>query len=127
MRKFLLTSLFLLIVVGGFFFFILTRVDGYIDTHYLKVNSPRQSNLILGTSRAAVGVNPDILYDYLSSNYYNFYVIKIMVKSNTNLFKFVFLYTFFWKGAFYVDSYFYFITTYRYYYYRSFIHFCIFN
>lgn len=72
MRKFLLTSLFLLISVGSFFVFVLTRVDGYIDTHYLKVSSPRQSNLILGTSRAAVGVDPDVLFDYTSGNYYNF-------------------------------------------------------
>lgn len=72
MRKFILISLLLLIAVGGLFLFILTRVNGYIDTHYLKVSSPRQSNLILGTSRAAVGIDPDVLFKYTSSNYYNF-------------------------------------------------------
>ena len=34
--------------------------DGYADSFYLKISSSKQKNLILGTSKAAQGVQPQV-------------------------------------------------------------------
>ena len=47
--------------------------DGHTDAFYLRFASPRQSSLILGTSRAAQGINPSAMNSILqNNNIYNF-------------------------------------------------------
>lgn len=46
--------------------------DGYADPYYLRLTSPLQHNLILGTSRAAQGLRPDVLDTILGTQMYNF-------------------------------------------------------
>lgn len=61
----------LLLVINGF------MADGNTDSFYLKFSSPKQSSLIIGTSKAAHGLRPDILNKELGkelrgSSLYNF-------------------------------------------------------
>lgn len=72
MKRFLLkVSVFLLLLLlsfGGLFFL----ADGYTDPFYLKFTTPRQGNLIIGTSRAAQGLQPEILNKSLERSFFNF-------------------------------------------------------
>lgn len=73
MKKFILktfafSSLMICIIIA---YFILT-VDGYDDPYYIRVSSPKQNNLILGTSRAAQGIVPDALSNTLGKSFFNF-------------------------------------------------------
>ena len=44
---------------------VLFLADGTSDSHYLKVSSPQQHSLILGTSRARQALKPDVLDEHL--------------------------------------------------------------
>lgn len=72
MRKFILHIVIFFIVVLGTIVYILSLADGYSDSFYLKVSSPKKTNLILGTSKAAQGVHPDILKNILNKDFYNY-------------------------------------------------------
>ena len=51
---------------------ILTNADGHTDPFYLRFTSSKQTNLILGTSRAAQGIQPTILDSILNVPFYNY-------------------------------------------------------
>lgn len=53
------------IVITGFL------ADGYTDPFYLRFTSPQQTSLIIGTSRAANGLHPDVLNRELAGAYGN--------------------------------------------------------
>lgn len=60
---------------GVCFFFVLIiffKIDGYTDPFYLRFTSPKQKNLILGTSRAAQGIIPQKLDSILDKKFYNY-------------------------------------------------------
>lgn len=57
------SALFFLMALG-----ILSLADGNSDGHYAKFTSPRQSSLILGTSKAAQGLQPKIMNNVLGRN-----------------------------------------------------------
>lgn len=68
MRRFiknviLFSILPLCLIVLSFFL-----ADGTIDSFYLRFTTPKQSNLILGTSRAAQGLQPQIIDSVLKQN-----------------------------------------------------------
>ncbi|AVR46908.1 hypothetical protein C7S20_17475 [Christiangramia fulva] len=63
-EKILLFLLFL--AIGGYFIF--TLADGNSDPFYTRFTSPRQSSLVLGTSKAAQGVQPAVLNEVLGRN-----------------------------------------------------------
>lgn len=73
MKRFLLhTCLFLILLLLGFFA-VFASADGTTDAFYKKMASPRQSSLIVGSSRAAQGIRPSIVDSvYGSSNLYNY-------------------------------------------------------
>ncbi len=52
--------------------YVLWQADGRADPFYLKLSSPRQPNLILGTSKAAQGLQPHILQQELGTTFYNY-------------------------------------------------------
>lgn len=61
----------LLLIITGFL------ANGYTDPFYLRLTSPKQTSLIIGTSRAANGLHPDVLnhilkQEYPTINLYNF-------------------------------------------------------
>lgn len=72
MKRFILqTSLFVLAVVlsfGG----ILFLADGETDQLYLRFTSPRQENMIIGTSRAAQALQPAAMNDILDKKIFNY-------------------------------------------------------
>ena len=65
------TFLFLIAVIIslGLLF---TQADGYTDEYYLKFATPKQKSLILGTSRAAQGVRPDVFEEVLGEKVFNY-------------------------------------------------------
>ena len=50
----------------------LTLVFGNTDPFYLRFTSPKQQNLILGTSRAAQGLKPEIFRNVLGKDFFNY-------------------------------------------------------
>jgi len=73
MKRFLLQILFFAIFSGITFLLILSLADGNSDPYYLRVTTPKQQSLILGTSKAALGLQPHILNDVLGrKDMYNF-------------------------------------------------------
>ena len=46
--------------------------DGYSDAYYLRFTTPKQSNFIIGTSKAAQGMNPAVINKILHKELYNY-------------------------------------------------------
>jgi hypothetical protein len=68
MRQFLINSIILLALVVITFFSIITLADGYTDAYYIRFTTPKQSSLILGTSRAAHCIQPSVINTILGRN-----------------------------------------------------------
>ncbi len=72
MRKFITNiSLFGILCVISICI-VLSSADGYSDPYYLRFTTPKQNSLIIGTSKAAQGLNPDVINKTLNSNLYNY-------------------------------------------------------
>lgn len=72
MKKFLIYIVVFALPVIPMFLFILGLADGYTDPFYLRFTTPRQKNMILGTSRAAQGLQPRIFTEVLDRDFYNY-------------------------------------------------------
>ncbi|MBL4662632.1 MAG: hypothetical protein JKY22_03535 [Flavobacteriaceae bacterium] len=72
MRKFLIHSVLFLVLVSGSITFVFFQADGYTDPFYARFTTPKQSSLIIGTSKAAQGIRPDVLNKILPDSIYNF-------------------------------------------------------
>lgn len=72
MKRFILFIGTLILLTLGSIAFVFTFVNGTSDPFYLKVASKQQSNLILGTSNAAQGIQPQVLKQHLGADFYNF-------------------------------------------------------
>lgn len=66
--NFLIISALLLLVLTSLF----SLADGYTDAYYLRFTTSKKSNLILGTSRAAQGLIPQVFDSILQKDFYNF-------------------------------------------------------
>jgi hypothetical protein len=53
-------------------YFVLSRADGYADPYYLKFTTSKQNSLIVGNSKAAQGLNPDVMNKILQKDIYNY-------------------------------------------------------
>jgi hypothetical protein len=53
-------------------YIVLLRADGYADPYYLKFTTPKQNSLIVGNSKAAQGLNPDVMNKILQKDIYNY-------------------------------------------------------
>jgi len=53
-------------------FYFISKIDGSVDPFYTKITSPKQSNLIIGTSKAAQGIQPDVLHKTLKNSFFNY-------------------------------------------------------
>lgn len=73
MKRFLVhTCLFLFILLASFFM-VFSMADGTTDAFYNKFSSPKQASLIVGGSRVAQGIQPNIIDSvYGSNNIYNY-------------------------------------------------------
>jgi len=61
MKKFLVKAGFVVLIVAVAVYTLFSLANGSVDPYYLRLASPRQSALIIGTSRAAQGLNPEVM------------------------------------------------------------------
>lgn len=68
MKKFLIKIVLVsLLPLIAFYCFIASYADGNLDPFYLRFTSGKQSSLIIGSSRAAQGIRPDVLNKLLDA------------------------------------------------------------
>ena len=73
LSRFLLLWAGLAVVTAAALYAVFLQADGYADPYYLRFTTPPQRSLILGTSRAAQGIQPAVLGEVLGRNdLYNF-------------------------------------------------------
>lgn len=72
MKRFIKLTVLFLIPVILFLFGIGFLADGTTDPFYLRFTSPPQKNLIVGTSKAAQGIQPEVLKKELGIAFYNY-------------------------------------------------------
>lgn len=72
MKKFLMLAFTFIALTCCIFLFLLSLADGSTDPFYLRFTSPKQSNLILGTSRSAQGLQPSLFSEQLGQSFYNY-------------------------------------------------------
>lgn len=96
MKNFIIKTLAFSFVIVLIFFWVFSNANGYTDPFYIRFTTPKQSSLILGTSRAAQGLQPKIFETILKKNISNYsftvthspfgatYLNSIKKKINTN-------------------------------------------
>lgn len=72
MKNFISHLIILVLLVLLTIVVILSLADGHSDVNYLKISSPKQSNLILGTSKSAQGLQPKYFDSILNKKFYNY-------------------------------------------------------
>lgn len=65
MKLFIVKSIIFSLLVFGFFFWICAQADGTADSFYIRFTTPPQKSLIIGTSRAAQGIRPEVINFYM--------------------------------------------------------------
>ena len=76
MKKFVLRTLVFLLLFVPLIYWTFSLADGYTDPFYIRFTTPRQNSLILGTSRAAQGLHPDVINKVLDSDIFNYAFTK---------------------------------------------------
>ncbi len=72
MKKFITHIFSLGIAIAVSVGFILSRAGGHADPFYLKFTGGKKSSLIIGTSKAAQGLQPNILKEVTGKDFYNY-------------------------------------------------------
>ena len=72
MRKFILKTLFFAIPIIIFVVIVMFKAGGHLDPFYVRFTTPKHQNMILGTSRAAQGLQPKVFKSVLNKNMGNF-------------------------------------------------------
>ena len=72
MKKFIIYIILFACLILVSIYLILSKADGYSDPYYLKFTTPRQNSLIVGTSKAAQGIIPDVASEILGVDIYNY-------------------------------------------------------
>ena len=72
MDRFVVKLLFVSGIFLSVFICIMSLADGYTDAFYLRFTTPKQNNLIIGTSRASQGIQPRVFDSLLNKTIYNF-------------------------------------------------------
>jgi hypothetical protein len=72
MKRFLLEILAFTVIVIGTIVYTFSLADGHADAFYVKISSNKKANLILGTSKAAQGIQPEILEKELHKEFFNY-------------------------------------------------------
>lgn len=67
MKRFIIHTGQLLVLLGISFFAVFSMADGTTDAFYEKLSSPKQSSLIVGSSRVSQGVHPNIIDSILGT------------------------------------------------------------
>lgn len=73
MKRFLVHSCLFIFILLASFFMVFSMADGATDAFYGKFSSPKQTSLIVGSSRAAQGILPNVIDSiYGSHDIYNY-------------------------------------------------------
>jgi len=72
MKRFIFQLTLISVISLSAILIIMSRADGYTDSFYVRFTTPKQQNLILGTSRAAQGLQPEVLRQILKKDICNF-------------------------------------------------------
>ena len=72
MKKFIIKTSFFIITIFALFLYILSRANGYTDPYYIRFTTPKQNNLIIGTSRSSQGLQPKIFDKILKKKFFNY-------------------------------------------------------
>lgn len=72
MKRFLNKSIIFITPIILTFIVYLGQANGYTDPFYIRFTTPKQDNLILGTSRAAQGLQPNVFKEILKKDIYNY-------------------------------------------------------
>lgn len=72
MKKFLIESTLFSVVIIATVYFVFLQANGKSDPFYSRTATPKQSSLIVGTSKAAQGLMPEVISPYLKKDIYNF-------------------------------------------------------
>ena len=72
MKKFIVNTILISIISLSFILVIMTRADGHTDPFYIRFTTPKQQSMILGTSRAAQGLQPEVFKKILKKDINNF-------------------------------------------------------
>lgn len=72
MKRFILQSILISIISLSAILIFMSRADGYTDPFYVRFTTPKQQNLIIGTSRAAQGLQPEVFEQILKKDINNF-------------------------------------------------------
>ena len=72
MKKLLLKTAIFCFAALLLFLLILAQADGHTDPFYIRFTSPKQTHLMIGTSRAAQGLQPSVFDSILNIKAYNY-------------------------------------------------------
>lgn len=72
MRKFIIQIFIFITLVFIAMYFVFLQADGYTDPYYLRFTSKKQSSLIIGTSRSAQGLIPQVINQKTNANFLNY-------------------------------------------------------
>lgn len=73
MKRFLIHTFFTSLAIALPLYFYLSLANGFTDAFYLRFTSSSQNSLVIGTSRSAQGLDPDVLNKRLKrSDVYNY-------------------------------------------------------
>lgn len=72
MKAFLIKISIFTLLMLAFVAYIIFSVDGYTSPYYKRFTTPKQSNLIIGTSRSAQGIVPEELKKKLDRTFFNY-------------------------------------------------------
>lgn len=72
MKNFIKKTLLFIIPIFISILSISFLADGYTDPFYIRFTTPKQKNFIIGTSRAAQGLQPEIFNNILKTDMYNY-------------------------------------------------------
>lgn len=72
MKKFIINTSIIVTISTIVFLFILSFANGYTDPFYIRFTTPKQNSLILGTSRAAQALQPQIFQQFLDKDIFNY-------------------------------------------------------
>ena len=73
MKKFIIEIILFSSILLLSFYWIFSRANGYTDPYYIRFTTSKQSSLILGTSRAAQGLQPKIFNEELNrDDFFNY-------------------------------------------------------
>jgi len=72
MNKFIIKTLAFSVIIIILFLWICSKANGHTDPFYIRFTTPKQHSLILGTSRAAQGIQPEVFNSILKKKISNY-------------------------------------------------------